>query len=200
MLPKVGTMLKGIKRDVELLSSLSYPTYCLRFKEPGSLFSGSSFCFSWESCYNKTPRAVWLQSQEFLSSQCWRVAVQGQGAHDAASSGAAGLAAFAASLFGQLGHLESLWVLTPSSKDASDSVICCCCLVANSYLTLCDPVHCSPPGSSIHGILQARTLEWVAISFSRGSSWSRITPASPALAGRFFITEPLGNAGTLHQP
>ena len=36
--------------------------------------------------------------------------------------------------------------------------------------TLCDPVDCSPSGSSVHGILQARILEWVAISFSRGSS------------------------------
>ena len=36
--------------------------------------------------------------------------------------------------------------------------------------TLCNPVDCSPPGSSVHGILQARILEWVAISFSRGSS------------------------------
>ena len=35
---------------------------------------------------------------------------------------------------------------------------------------LCDPVDCSPPGSSVHGILQARILEWVAVSFSRGSS------------------------------
>ena len=35
-----------------------------------------------------------------------------------------------------------------------------------SYPTLCDPIDSSPPGSSVHGILQARTLEWVAISFS----------------------------------
>ena len=42
--------------------------------------------------------------------------------------------------------------------------------VPQSYLTLCDPVDCSLPGSSIHGILQARILEWVAISPSRGSS------------------------------
>ena len=42
--------------------------------------------------------------------------------------------------------------------------------VAQSCPTLCDPVDCSPPGSSVHGILQARILEWVAISFSRGSS------------------------------
>ena len=37
----------------------------------------------------------------------------------------------------------------------------------------CDPMDCSPPGSSVHGILQARILEWVAISFSRGYSWPR---------------------------
>ena len=37
--------------------------------------------------------------------------------------------------------------------------------------TLCDPMDCSPPGSSVHGIFQARVLEWVAISSSRGSSW-----------------------------
>ena len=43
---------------------------------------------------------------------------------------------------------------------------------AQSCPTLCDPVDCSPPGFSVHGILQARILEWVAISFSRGSSWT----------------------------
>ena len=43
-------------------------------------------------------------------------------------------------------------------------------LVAQTCLTLFDPLDPSPPGSSVHGILQARILEWVAISFSRGSS------------------------------
>ena len=42
--------------------------------------------------------------------------------------------------------------------------------VAQSCPNLCDPVDCSPPGSSVHGILQARILEWVAIPFTRGSS------------------------------
>ena len=42
--------------------------------------------------------------------------------------------------------------------------------VSQSCLTLCDPMDCSLPGSSVHGILQARILEWVAIPFSRGSS------------------------------
>ena len=41
-------------------------------------------------------------------------------------------------------------------------------LVAQSCLTLCDPMDCSPPGSSVRGILQARTLEWVAVPSPRG--------------------------------
>ena len=45
--------------------------------------------------------------------------------------------------------------------------------VTRSCLILCDPMDCSLPGSSIHGIFQARTMEWVAISFSRGSSQPR---------------------------
>ena len=45
--------------------------------------------------------------------------------------------------------------------------------VAQSSLTLCDPMDCSLPGSSIHGIIQARELEWVAIAFFRGSSRPR---------------------------
>ena len=60
--------------------------------------------------------------------------------------------------------------------------------VTQSCLTLCDPVDCSPPGSSVHGILQARILEWVAISFSRGSS----QPGSPALQADALSSEPPG--------
>ena len=44
----------------------------------------------------------------------------------------------------------------------------CCCLVAQTCLTLCDPMDGSPPGSSVHGILQARILRWVAMPSSRG--------------------------------
>ena len=53
-----------------------------------------------------------------------------------------------------------------------------------SCLSLCSLMDCSPPGSSVHGILQARILEWIAISSSRGSS----QPRDPALAGGFFTT------------
>ena len=59
-------------------------------------------------------------------------------------------------------------------------------LVAQSYPTLCDPMDCSPPGSYVHGIFQARILEWVAISFSKGSSKTRDRTQVFCTAGRFF--------------
>ena len=58
--------------------------------------------------------------------------------------------------------------------------------VVQSCLILCDPVDCSPPGSSIHGILQARILEWVAISFSRRSSQPRDRNPVSHIGGRCF--------------
>ena len=58
--------------------------------------------------------------------------------------------------------------------------------VAQSCPTLCNPVDCSLPGSSVHGILQARILEWVAISFSRGSSRPRGQTQVFSIAGRHF--------------
>ena len=58
--------------------------------------------------------------------------------------------------------------------------------VAQSCLTLCDPMNCNPPGFSVHGILQARILESVAIPFSRGSLWPRDWAWVSCIAGRFF--------------
>ena len=69
----------------------------------------------------------------------------------------------------------------------------CCAQSPQSCLTLCDPVDCSPPGSSVHGILQTRIPELVAIPFSRGSSrprdWTQV-PRSPTLQEDSFPTEP----------
>ena len=63
------------------------------------------------------------------------------------------------------------------------------CVHAQLCPTLCDPMDCSPPGSSVHGILQTRILEWVAMPLSKESSWSRdqshISCVS-CIAGRFF--------------
>ena len=60
--------------------------------------------------------------------------------------------------------------------------VCVCAKSLQSCPTLCDPMDRSPPGSSVHGILQARILEWVAMPFSRGSSrprdWSRFSDIS----------------------
>ena len=58
--------------------------------------------------------------------------------------------------------------------------------VTQSCPTLCNPMDRSPPGSSIHGIFQARILEWVAISFSGGSSQSRDQTHVSCTAGRLF--------------
>ena len=59
-------------------------------------------------------------------------------------------------------------------------------LVSQSCPTLCDPMDCKMPGSSVHGIHQARILEWVAIPFSRGSSPPRYQTQVSRIAGRFF--------------
>ena len=64
--------------------------------------------------------------------------------------------------------------------------------IAQSCPTLCDPVDCSPPGPSIHGILQARILDWVAISFSRGFPRPRDRIRSPALQADAVTSEPPG--------
>ena len=58
--------------------------------------------------------------------------------------------------------------------------------VAQLCPTLCDPMDCSLPGSSVHGIFQARVLEWGAISFSRGSSWPRVWTWVSHIVGRRF--------------
>ena len=75
----------------------------------------------------------------------------------------------------------------PSRKKRS-----CLCLVAQSCLTLCSSMDYSPRGSSVHGILQARILEWIAISFSQGIFPTQgSNPHLLHLAGGFFTAEPL---------
>ena len=69
------------------------------------------------------------------------------------------------------------------------------CMHAKSLqlcLTLCDPTDCSPAGSSVHGILQARTLGWVAMPFSSGSSPPRDQTLVSCITGGFSTAEPLG--------
>ena len=78
----------------------------------------------------------------------------------------------------QLHELQPIWLLCPPLSPETE--------VAQLCLTLCDTMDCSLPGSSIHGIFQARVLEWVAISFSRGSSQTRDRILVSCTAGRHF--------------
>ena len=69
--------------------------------------------------------------------------------------------------------------------------------VAQSCLTPCEPIGCSPPGSSVHGILQARILEWIAIPFSRDLPDPGIELGPPALQADSLLSEPsVSNNGT----
>ena len=61
-----------------------------------------------------------------------------------------------------------------------------CVFVVQSCLTLCHPMDCSPPRSSVHGILQTKALGWVTMPPSRGSSWPRDQTWISSTAGRFF--------------
>ena len=65
-------------------------------------------------------------------------------------------------------------------------------LVAQSCPALCDPMDCSPPGSSVHGILQARILEWEDIPFFRGYSQPKDRTQVSCTAGVLFTPEPPG--------
>ena len=69
----------------------------------------------------------------------------------------------------------------------------CLCSVPQSGPTLCDPIDCPPPGSSVHGIFQARILEWVAIYASKGNLPNpEIEPVSPELQAGSLLAEPPG--------
>ena len=86
------------------------------------------------------------------------------------------------------------WNQTKQTKTS----ICTPCevkvLVAQLCPTVCTPMDCNSPGSSAHGILQARILEQVVISFSRGSSWPRDQTWVSWIAGRFFTVWATGEA------
>ena len=76
-----------------------------------------------------------------------------------------------------------------------------CVFCAHLCLMLCGPMDCSQPGSSVHGILQERTLEWVAISFSGDLPDPGIEPeflTFPALAGGFFTSSTIWEAQYIH--
>ena len=90
--------------------------------------------------------------------------------------------------------ISKLMVLGGGTLGVIRKVIDCVCTCVLSHPTIWDPMDSSPPGSSVHGISQTRKLEWVAISFSRGSSWASAQThvSCPCIAGRLFTTETPG--------
>ena len=85
-------------------------------------------------------------------------------------------------------------IITRSQKPSSCA--CVCVLVTQSCPTLCDPTTCSPPGFSVHGILQARILEWIVIPFSRGSSQPKDRTLVSCITGRFFTVRATGKSSS----
>ena len=89
-------------------------------------------------------------------------------------------------------------LLTQYAPMITSGINMCACMRAKSLQSgpaLCNPMDCSPPGSSAHGILQARIPEWVAMPPSRGSSQPRDhtwVPCGSCIASRFFTAETAG--------
>ena len=87
--------------------------------------------------------------------------------------------------------------MNPIANSWDPPPIWVCMLLALSCPTLCNPMDCSPPGSSVHVILQARILEWVAIPFSRRSSWPKGWTWASHVACKFLTFWATGEALTL---
>ena len=82
-------------------------------------------------------------------------------------------------------HYSKSWEEAAFCRSQREPGVCPCftyiCVLG--HVRLCDPIDCSPPGSSVHGIFQARMLEWVAISFAKGSSQPRDRTHISCIAG-----------------
>ena len=98
-------------------------------------------------------------------------------------------------LQGHWRHWDSLWSVLVTNTPVFWVIHAHVCLAcAPLCLILCHTVDCNPPDSSVHGIFQARILEWVAISYSTDLPDPGVKPMSPTLAGGFFTTETPGTS------
>ena len=79
-----------------------------------------------------------------------------------------------------------------ASVDTAFKMCMCVCMCAQSHPTLCDPMDCSPQGSSVHVISQSRILDWVAMPFSRDLPDPGIELTSPALQADYLPAKPWG--------
>ena len=91
---------------------------------------------------------------------------------------------------------NTVYIMKEKHVDPTSSY-CLVVLVTRLCLALCHPVDCNLPGFSVHGIFQTSILEWVVISFSRGSSPPRGQTHISCIAGGFFTAEPPGKPQTI---
>ena len=102
------------------------------------------------------------------------------------------ISSFPLQSWGSIGYTSTInrWIYQLSTDEwlwrTSDLKVKVQVLVTQSRPTLCNPTDCSPTGTSVHGIFQARILEWVAMPSSRGSSQPRDQTRISLIAGRFF--------------
>ena len=174
------------------LARVSLNTQLPRWLALASLKYGSSKVnlLSWLTLRTlRIPRDT-NRSETFLGlcNECHAVGYTGPG-HRLLSSTLKGSEAqkpfvFVISWWQEIGFIQPPWPSVSFNERESE--------VAQSCPTLCDPMDCSPPDFSVHGIFQARVLEWVAISFSRGSSQPRNQTRVSRAAGRCFTSEPPG--------
>ena len=115
---------------------------------------------------SQAKRNLQISSQQ-ISGYKFRLQISGQHSHRLAELGLDPV------FRGWLRGRHEKWDLKPKAGICLGSLSLVCSFYAQSCPTLCDPMDHSSPGSSVHGILQARTLEWVAILSFRGSSWPR---------------------------
>ena len=129
----------------------------------------------------QAPRQGWISGSAteysyFLQTDCWNIwyLFPTKEGHCESSHSSKNYVTFFGKLLNHLTKNPRVGILSPNPRHLYiRSWKKVKALVAQSCPTICDPVDCSPPGSSVHEILQARILEWVAIPFSRGSSHPR---------------------------
>ena len=129
------------------------------------------------------PSCPWKGRKMLLSAQLSPHCSQEERVSVLSLTQKASLQGFTVTVFIVIGFRNSCVIFSWLTADESYRSFLAC-MHAQSCLILCDPMDCSPPGSSVHGVLQVRILEWFAISSPRRSSPDLgVKPMSPALAG-----------------
>ena len=148
--------------------------------EPYKLLLSFICCHIFHLILHLPPVLYSLKTQGAQPSALWQPSGMGWGMEWGGSSGGRG-------------HIYTHgWFMLMYGRGQHNIVkqLCACARLLQSYSTLYGPMDCSPPGSSVHGILQARILEWISMCSSRGSSQPRDWTHISCTAGKFFTGAP----------